>query len=252
MCIHIVEYMTGAIAKGMLEFFLTTVVGRKRYRRYFSMSKWIWDKFDNMKTLAIQSICLLLFCAFCAKGFAQDTSAAYWTPARAQKWFNSGEWKKGLPMAPHSSVNVVAFAIQYHKNHVLWDKVFDFLRSTDFNSIAPGRYVIDGDKAFAIITEGPTKPMEDTKWESHRQYIDLHYVIRGQEQIGVAAMSHATLTEPFTDKSDNAHYNAEGTFFVAGPGTFFLFFPQDVHKAGISTDPGSTDKKMVIKISVAQ
>lgn len=205
-----------------------------------------------MKTLALKSICLLFVCAFCVKGFAQNTSAAYWPSARAQKWFDTGDWRKGLPMAPHSSVNVVTFAIQYHKNQALWDEVFNYLKKTDLNALPPGKYVIDGDKAFVTITEGPTKPMEETKWESHRQYIDLHYVIRGKEQIGRADLSSATLTDPFTDKSDNAHYNATGTFYVAEPGTFFLFFPQDVHRAGISTDPGSTDKKMVIKISVAQ
>jgi YhcH/YjgK/YiaL family protein len=227
-----------------------------------------------MKTLAVKSICfagifftgicLVGICAFGLKGYAQkgnhaqkgnntqDTSATYWTPDRAQKWFKGGDWKMGLNMSPHSSVNVVTFAVQYHKNRALWDEVFDYLKETDLNSIAPGKYVIDGDKAFAIITEGPTKPMEETKWESHRQYIDFHYVIKGAEQIGVTDMGQATLTDPFTDKNDNAHYSAAGKFYVAAPGTFFLFFPQDVHRAGISTEPGSTDKKMVIKISVAQ
>jgi YhcH/YjgK/YiaL family protein len=181
---------------------------------------------------------------------AQDTTTAGWTNRRAEQWVHKGEWRKGLTAKVHASVNPVDFAVQYHRNPALWDKVFAFIRSSDLQTMAPGKYPIDGDNAWAIISQGPTKALDSVKWESHRKYIDLHEVISGRERIGVASIDKATVTEPFTDKSDNAHYQAEGTFYTAGPGTFFLFFPHDLHRPGIAAEGSPTDKKLVIKILV--
>lgn len=200
---------------------------------------------------------LLLICLLAGSGARaqenpapRDTVASDWTAHRAGQWVKRGDWKKGLAQTPHASVNTVDFALQYHRNPVLWDKVFAFMRTQDLQNLAPGKYPIDGDNAYAMVTQGPTKRLEDVKWESHRQYIDLHYVISGKEQIGVASLDKATVTEPFTDKSDNAHYDAQGTFYVAEPGVFFLFFPGDLHRPGITVPGIAEDKKLVIKIRV--
>lgn len=182
--------------------------------------------------------------------YAQDTSSSAWPASRARAWVAKGEWKKGLTPKPHASVNPVDFAVQYHRNPALWDKVFAFMRTQDLEHMAPGKYPIDGDNAYAMISQGRTKLMDSVKWESHRQYIDLHYVIAGKEKIGVAPIGKATVTEPFTDKSDNAHYTATGPFYVAEPGTFFLFFPHDLHRPGIAVPGTPEDKKLVIKIKV--
>ncbi|HTJ11278.1 MAG TPA: YhcH/YjgK/YiaL family protein [Dinghuibacter sp.] len=183
---------------------------------------------------------------------AGDTAASAWTVKRARAWVAKGEWKNGLTQKPHGSVNPVDFTLQYHRNPALWNKVFTFLRTQDLEHLAPGKYPIDGDNAYAMISQGHTKPMDSVKWESHRQYIDLHYVITGKEKIGVASIGKATVTEPFTDKSDNAHYNATGIFYTAEPGVFFLFFPRDVHRPGITVPGTMEDKKLVIKIKVSQ
>ena len=180
-----------------------------------------------------------------------DTAASAWTQRRAEQWVRHGDWKTGLAQKPHASVNAVTFALQYHRNPELWNKVFAFMKTRDLQTLAPGKYPIDGDNAYAMVTQGPTKRLEDVKWESHRQYIDLHYVISGKEQIGVAAMDKATVTEPFTDKSDNAHYDAQGTFYTADPAVFFLFFPTDLHRPGITVAGTPEDKKLVIKIRVS-
>lgn len=196
-------------------------------------------------------VLIAVFSLASAAVYAQDTSASAWPVSRARAWVAKGSWKKGLTQKTHTSVNPVDFAVQYHRNPALWDKVFAFMRTQDLEHLAPGKYPIDGDNAYAMISQGRTKPMDSVKWESHRQYIDLHYVIAGKEKIGVAPIARATVTEPFTDKSDNAHYTATGTFYVAEPGTFFLFFPHDLHRPGITVPGTPEDKKLVIKIKVS-
>ncbi|MEO7490410.1 MAG: YhcH/YjgK/YiaL family protein, partial [Ferruginibacter sp.] len=96
----------------------------------------------------------------------------------------------------------------------------------------------------------PSKKMEDAKWESHKKYIDLQYIIKGKEIIGVADASKATVTKPYTP--DAMNYIADGTYYTTDSGTFFLFFPNDAHRPVIKADGYDVVKKIVIKILVAK
>jgi len=203
-----------------------------------------------MKTLIINKklTLLFIFLGLTTVALAQDT----WNESAATAWLNKKEWKNGLKLDVHSSVNKVVFAEQYHKNQGVWDKAFAFLRDSDLTKIKPGKYAIDGTNVYAIVTEAPSKEFEASAWESHRKYIDLQYVIKGQETIGVAPVSKATVTKPYNEANDNANYNAEGQYYVAIPGTFFLFFPGDAHRPNIKVAGYDVVKKIVIKIKVAE
>jgi YhcH/YjgK/YiaL family protein len=166
---------------------------------------------------------------------------------KADKWVQSGVWSKSLKLKLHSSVNSVEFKRQYEANKELWDKVFKFLGDSKLGSLAPGKYPIDSN-AYASITEGAPKNLEDSKWESHRKYIDLQYVIAGKVKLGVSPISAATVTNPYDESKDAANYTAEGKYYIATPGEFFLFFPTDVHRPDIKVDGYDTLKKLVIKI----
>ena len=87
----------------------------------------------------------LTFLSLTATALAQDSNA--WTEKSAAKWLHSKEWKNGLKLNVHPSVNKVVFAVQYHKNQAVWDKVFAFLRDSDLMTLKPGKYIIDGDNA---------------------------------------------------------------------------------------------------------
>ena len=202
----------------------------------------------NIKAKLFLPTLLMLF-AFIAAN-AQTTSDK-WNTKNATKWVQKNQWSNGLKLKLDKSTDMVAFATQYHKNKKVWDEAFAFLSQQNLDKLAPGKYPVDGEKAFAVITEGPEKKFADTKWESHRKYIDLQYVISGKEKMGLAPLSAATVIEPFDGSSDNAHYTSEGKYFVAAPGTFFLFFPNDVHRPNIKVDGYNLVKKLVIKIEVA-
>jgi YhcH/YjgK/YiaL family protein len=179
------------------------------------------------------------------------TSAAFaqqWTEATAKKWVKSREWANGSKIKVSPSVNTVEFAEQYHANKAWWDKAFAFLNDPKIDTLKPGRYPIDGDNVFAMITDGRTKPIDSVRWESHRNYIDLHYVIRGKEQIGAAPVASATVVKPYDLSKDAANYSVDGKYYLASPGAFFLFFPSDAHRPGIKAEGYDTDRKLVIKI----
>ncbi|TCZ73443.1 YhcH/YjgK/YiaL family protein [Flaviaesturariibacter aridisoli] len=156
----------------------------------------------------------------------------------------------GLPMRPHFSVDMKEFSRQYHARQALWDKAFEFLRTRRLAELAPGKYPLLGDSVFVSVTYGPEKDFDSTKWEAHRRYIDLQYIIEGKEKMGVAPLAAAKEVMAYNETKDVANYSAEGTFHIADPTAFFLFFPQDVHRPNIRVAEGNV-RKMVIKILAA-
>ncbi|HZY35142.1 MAG TPA: YhcH/YjgK/YiaL family protein [Mucilaginibacter sp.] len=195
---------------------------------------------------------LIMLSGIVETSLAQNTSQSQWNETTAAKWVRKGEWKNGLKLKVHATVNKVSFAGQYHKNKAEWDKALSFLRDSDLAALKPGRYDIDGDNVYALITEAPSKTFEQSAWESHRKYIDLQYVITGKEKIGIVDLSQATVTKPYDEAKDFANYSAGGKFYTATPDAFFLFFPNDVHRPNILIGGYPVVKKLVIKIRVAE
>jgi biofilm protein TabA len=192
---------------------------------------------------------LRLVIAFISIFFMMKNSAIAQTDQKtADQWLKSKTWNDGIKEELHPSVNAEEFYRQYHANKAVWDKVFEFIKNQDLETIAPGKYPIDGENAYASITEAPSKEFADAKWESHRKYIDLQYVIKGEEKIGVTPLSTATVVKPYDETKDGANYTADGTYYIGTPETFFLFFPQDVHRPNIKVDGYNLVKKLVIKI----
>jgi YhcH/YjgK/YiaL family protein len=201
-----------------------------------------------MKKIIFFSIIILSFGGM--QSTAQTTEPTL-TKKKVNEWYQKKEWLAGLQIQPHESINKAEFARQYqlHKNY--WDEAFAFLKDHDLKALAVGRYVIDSNNVYTMITENPTKDMDSAKWESHRNYIDLHMVITGEEKIGVAPVAKLNITMPYDASKDLVNYSGDGKFYTAPPNTFFLFFPSDAHRPNITTGGNKPDKKIVIKIRYA-
>lgn len=195
------------------------------------------------KTVLAASL-FLLSCAG-STAFSQGTAAT-------AKWFNEKTWLNGLQLTPHKSIDQQEFKKQYEANPQLWNKAFAYLKETDLAALKPGRYAIDGDNVYALVTEGFARSADTAKWEDHQQYIDIHHVITGKENMGLAPVTTATVITPYDRGKDIGFYKANGTFYESDPNTFFIAFPKDAHLPSIKID-GYNDrvKKIVIKVKKA-
>jgi biofilm protein TabA len=174
-----------------------------------------------------------------------------WTQNTAAKWVEHNSWRKGMMYTLHPSTNLVEFARQYNKNPALWNAAFAFLNNKRLDTLAVGRHEIAGEMLFASVTEGPSKDLDKATWESHRKYIDLQYVVKGKERIGVGPSQGALITKQYDETKDVMNYSiTEGLYYVAEPEIFFLFFPSDAHRPNIKVEGFDTVKKLVLKIRV--
>jgi biofilm protein TabA len=186
------------------------------------------------------------FVLFITSGSAYSQQPKKISEKKIVAWVNKKEWANGLKLNLHSSVNRDSFFVAYHRNKIAWDRAFAFLKNMNLDTLSPGKYPIMGDQVFATVTEAPSRNKEDVKWESHKHYVDLQYIIKGKEMIGVADTSKAAIIKPYSP--DVINYTAEGKYYITEPGTFFLFFPNDAHRPTIKVDGYDIVKKIVIKI----
>ena len=140
---------------------------------------------------------------------------------------------------------------QYYEIGAL-KKGFEFLLNTDLKSLKDGKYEIEGDKIFANIQTLKTKPKCDKKWEVHRKYIDIQYVIKGQESIGFGHIKDfknvITAYDSIRDVEflEGENYN----FLNVEEGNFTVFFPNDVHAPMLAVNGEEMIKKVIVKIAL--
>jgi len=201
-------------------------------------------------TLKISLLSLFIVSTLCTSGQSTSTKQK-WTTKKAEKWFKQKEWANGWTVDPDNTINIQEFAWQYHENKKYWDEAFAFLKSHDLKTLAKGKYPIDSNFVYATVTEDPSKDMDKTTWESHRKYIDLQYVIDGEEKIGVYPVAKSQVEKEYDENRDVANYLADGPLQTATPAVFFLFFPTDAHRPNITPGGNKVVKKIVIKIKSA-
>ena len=168
-------------------------------------------------------------------------------------WFNNVDSKNGLKLTPSASINQQEFFRQYRKNNTWWDEAFTFLKTKDLAQLKPGMYVIDSGNVIATVSEGPAKNIDNIKWEAHRNFNDLQYIIKGKVRMGVAPSAdiRAAQIVPYTNSTDNMNFTNEGgEYFDADPSTFFIFSPQEMHRPAIKVPGNNVIKKIVIKVRV--
>ena len=129
---------------------------------------------------------------------------------------------------------------------------FEFLKNTDLNSLKDGSYEIEGDIVFANVQSLKTKPKSDKKWEVHRKYIDIQYVIKGFECMGFGLLKDfKTVKEHYDIQRDVEFLDGEKYSFVnVKEGDFTVFYPNDVHAPMLAVNEPIDIKKVIVKIAI--
>jgi len=125
-----------------------------------------------------------------------------------------------------------------------------YLAETDFSALEPGKYDIDGNNIYAIVQQYETKPAETGKWEAHRKYIDIQYIVSGSELMGYAHINNLTVSEDYNGEKDCLFLTGSGSMLHCKPGTFVLFAPHDAHMPCLADGTPAMVKKVVMKILV--
>jgi len=129
------------------------------------------------------------------------------------------------------------------------EKALEYIKKTDFNTLENGKYEISGKDIFAIVQDYHTKNQSEGKWEAHKKYIDIQYVIKGEEKIGWGLISDFTQITEYDSEKDIYFLNGEGVFESIKEGELAVIFPEHAHMPSLSVSNISQYvKKVVIKV----
>lgn len=134
------------------------------------------------------------------------------------------------------------------------ETALEFLRTTDFRTLQPGVVEIDGRTVFAQILDLTTQPREQQKPEVHRRYLDIQFLAWGEEEIGIAIdRGNNVIQEELLAQRDIIYYqNSENeSFFEMVPGSYAIFFPQDVHRPACNKHRATAIRKIVVKVAIS-
>ena len=134
----------------------------------------------------------------------------------------------------------------YEKIHRAWTMIY----SGALDALDCGHYEYDGG-IFVNVMEYETK--ESGRFEAHRKYIDVQYIVSGEEAIAVAPTDSLRVTREYDADGDILFGEGEGTRYTLRAGQAIVLMPEEAHMPSLRTlrtdKPGKV-RKAVVKIPV--
>jgi biofilm protein TabA len=128
-------------------------------------------------------------------------------------------------------------------------KAIEFLSRPDLKELPVGKYEIDGERIYAMVSKEPGRKKEDALLETHEKYIDIQVVLAGTDTMGWKSKSLCKKQTCAYDQEEDIQYFADepDTWISTKSGAFVIFFPEDAHMPLISS---GQLHKVVVKVAV--
>ena len=101
-----------------------------------------------------------------------------------------------------------------------------------------------------MVQRGTTVPAEGGELEAHGKFLDIQYIVQGQEVVGWAPVDTLTPTVPFSEDKDVGFYTGKCDFMRIGEGYCYVVFPEDAHMPSRHLDVPNEYVKIVVKLKV--
>lgn len=112
---------------------------------------------------------------------------------------------------------------------------------------------IEGEGFYAMLQEYETKSDEEGRWETHKRYIDIQYVLSGEEKTGYTNIENLGEIQESNQERDFYFYGDADSadWVIVRGGDFVIFFPTDGHKPSLNVNNTVRKvKKAVFKVEV--
>ena len=113
----------------------------------------------------------------------------------------------------------------------------------------PGTIPLSGGNRI-LVQEGTTKPASEKLCEAHQKYLDVQYIVEGEETVGWAPLETLTLDGEFNTAKDKGMYTGPVDYMRIAQGYCYVVYPEDAHMPGVHLDEPHALKKLVLKLKV--
>ncbi len=147
-------------------------------------------------------------------------------------------------------LDVLENAPRYLALHQGFVQAFAFLSRPEVRELPVGRYAIDGERVYAMVSREPGRGREEALLETHEKYIDIQLVLAGTDEMGWKPKSLCRQPAGEYDQKADIRFFADEpeAWLATRSGAFVIFFPDDAHLPLISS---GELHKVVVKVAVA-
>ena len=144
-----------------------------------------------------------------------------------------------------------ADALAYRGIHPNLDLALEHITPEFLASLRDNQRVeLKGDLVYCTQFTYETIPQEESFFEAHRRYLDIHIMVEGEERVDMNRPEDLTLTDA-QDGNDFYAYQGESWHStVLKPGEFLVVFPGDAHRIKVQVDGPKTVSKAVFKVCI--
>lgn len=141
-------------------------------------------------------------------------------------------------------------ALAYQGIHPHLDLALERITPEFLAGVGPERVEILGGTVYATRFTYETVPEEESFFEAHKRYLDIHIMTEGSE--GVEIAPPAELTEfDRAEANDFYAYRGPASYRLSlSPGDFLVVFPNDAHRIKMSLEQPETVTKVVFKVRI--
>lgn len=145
-----------------------------------------------------------------------------------------------------------ADALAYRGIHPNLDLALEHITPEFLASLRDNQRVeLKGDLVYCTRFTYETIPQEESFFEAHRRYLDIHIMVEGEERVDVNRPEDLTLTEAQEGNDFYAYQGESWHSTMLKPGEFLVVFPGDAHRIKVQVDGPKTVSKAVFKVCIA-
>ena len=141
-------------------------------------------------------------------------------------------------------------ALSYRGLHPNLDLALEHITEEFLASVGENRVELKGSDVYATRFTYETIPAEESFFEAHLNYLDIHIMLEGSERVEIAPPEKLTEFDR-VEANDFYAYRGEGDYkLVLSPGDFLVVFPNDAHRIKMQVDGPETVTKAVFKVRI--
>ena len=141
-------------------------------------------------------------------------------------------------------------ALDYRGIHPNLDLALENITPEFLDSVGYERVELKGSDVYATRFTYQTVPEEESFFEAHKKYLDIHIMIDGSEGVEIAPPEELAEFDR-VEANDFYAYRGPACYKLAlSPGNFLVVFPNDAHRIKMQLERPETVSKVVFKVRI--
>ena len=137
----------------------------------------------------------------------------------------------------------------YNSLNPSFKAVFEKLKTLDPKD-GEIEFVIDEGNVFAHTSVVEQASTAKRQFEAHKKFIDIHFILQGEEQFVYANLSELTAVTEYDDADDCFMLEGKGSTLTLKAGDFLIAYPEDAHIPTLVKTSSDNIVRGVVKIRI--